>query len=366
MKILTYEYQDSYWNFHKTEFKDINLIVGDSGSGKTRLLNSIFNLGSSVYHANIGGETTRTITLGIGKDKYEWTIVTKRIDDEIIIESEKLIKNGPVIIDRNKDGFLIPTGQTKPKKTELSLSILREEELFKPLFEGFSKIQRRRFFSDEPENNSAIIPIDERALRKIGDKKDLFELYRHSLPLNPRLFILRNYFPDIYNKIITIYQDTFSFIEKIELKFSTDIDSLNMAGRYPVLCIKEKSIDKLLRLDELSSGMQKSLLILTDLFSLPKDSIYIIDEYENSLGISAINLLPDVLFSEDLKLQIFATSHHPNIISKFPVENWYLAHRKGAEVHFEYGDKLVQRYNLSKQDKFFQLINDPYYSEGIE
>jgi len=141
---------------------------------------------------------------------------------------------------------------------------------------------------------------------------------------------------------VTAYQDTFNFIEKIEMKFSTDIDSLNMAGRYPVLCIQEKSIDKLLRLDELSSGMQKSLLILTDLYSLPKDCIYMIDEYENSLGISAINLLPDVLFSEDLGLQIFATSHHPNIIPKF------------------------QRYNLSKQDKYFQLINDPYYSEGIE
>jgi len=190
MKILTYEYQDLDWNFHKVEFKDINLIVGDSGSGKTRLLNSIFNLGSSVYHATIGGETSRRIALGIDEDRYEWAIVTKRIDDEIIVESEKLIKNESVIIDRNKDGFSIPAGQAKPKKTELSLSILREEELFKPLFEGFSKTQRRRFFSDELESNPAIIPIDERSLRKIGEKRDLFELYRHSLPLNPRLFIL--------------------------------------------------------------------------------------------------------------------------------------------------------------------------------
>ncbi len=37
--------------------------------------------------------------------------------------------------------------------------------------------------------------------------------------------------------------------------------------------------------------MQKVLLILTDVFILPEGGVYIIDEYENSLGLNAIDFL---------------------------------------------------------------------------
>jgi predicted ATP-dependent endonuclease of OLD family len=112
--------------------------------------------------------------------------------------------------------------------------------------------------------------------------------------------------------------------------------------------------------------MQKALLILTDLLTLPDKSIYLIDEYENSLGVTPINVLPNLLLSETINIQIFVTSHHPYIISKFPVENWYVAHRKGAIVSFASGKELAQRYSTSSQEKYIQLINDPFYSEGIE
>jgi predicted ATPase len=112
--------------------------------------------------------------------------------------------------------------------------------------------------------------------------------------------------------------------------------------------------------------MQKALLVATDLLALPKGSIYLLDEYENSLGVGPINFLPNILASYDIEMQLFITSHHPYLISKFPVENWYVSHRKGMEIKFAYGDELVSRYSTSKQDKYLQLLNDPYYSEGVE
>ena len=48
MKILTYEYRDvdeARWRFSRVEFGKINLLVGDTSTGKTRLLNTLFNLG---------------------------------------------------------------------------------------------------------------------------------------------------------------------------------------------------------------------------------------------------------------------------------------------------------------------------------
>lgn len=225
---------------------------------------------------------------------------------------------------------------------------------------------RRKFFTDVLEKNSGIYAVNQRLLDQIGEKKDLFELYKADLGLNPKLYILQTFFPNIFEKIVTYFKDAFQFIKEVSILDSSKFDLLNVPGRAPIVCIKEISVDKWIRVDELSSGMQKVLLLLTDLFSMPEDSIYLIDEYENSLGVGPIDTLPNILLSEDFNIQLFATSHHPYIISKIPVRNWYIAHRKGSEVTFAYGEELEKRYSVSSQEKYIQLINDPFYSEGIE
>lgn len=51
MKLLKYHYRDvgePGWDFAEVEFGKINLLVGDTATGKSRLLNTIFNLGRFV------------------------------------------------------------------------------------------------------------------------------------------------------------------------------------------------------------------------------------------------------------------------------------------------------------------------------
>lgn len=367
MKIVDYEYKSSDWEFQKVQFQNLNLIVGDSGSGKTRLLNTIFNLGSNVAQGKLSGPGERKLTLAIKNDKYYWEIITKKENDILSVSYERLHKNDKLILERDNVVFSFD-GKEMPKlpTNQLSLFLLREEELVRPLFEGFSTILRRRFFSDDAEKNAGNYLANESFLSKIKESKDIDELYKADLPLNLRLFVLSQTFPLIYQKIIDLFVGSFSFIDTVEIKNSTELPNLEMVGSGPVFCIKEHNIEKLIRLDEMSSGMQKALLIITDLCALPESAIYLIDEYENSLGVGAINVLPNALFAEEFNLQLFITSHHPYIISKFPVENWYVTYRKGSRVQFSYGAELVERYSLSKQDKYFQLVNDPYYSEGVE
>ena len=48
MKINSYQFTDvrlTGWRFSRVEFGNVSLLVGDSGAGKTRLLNTLFNLG---------------------------------------------------------------------------------------------------------------------------------------------------------------------------------------------------------------------------------------------------------------------------------------------------------------------------------
>ncbi len=368
MKIIDYEYNGPDWEIKRVRFQNINLIVGDSGAGKTRLLNTIFNLGTFVAAGKPGGEGEWHLSLGIDEEIYRWKISKIKKDDEIVVEREQLFLNERLILDRDNDKFIFDNRPPLPKfpSSEMSVYILKEEKLIKPLYDGFSTMLRRKFFDDELKDNSRIFVTNRKSLDRLGMKKDLYELYKRSLGLNLRLYILSKYFPAIFSEIIAYYMETFDFISKVEIRDSSEFDSIDIPDGVPIFCIKEPNVNIWLRLDELSSGMQKVLLILTDLLSLPEGCIYLIDEYENSLGIGGVDFLPNLLSSKDIDSQILFTSHHPYIISNIPVDHWYVAHRRGAQVQFAYGDDLVRRYNISSQEKYIQLLNDPLYNEGIE
>jgi predicted ATPase len=367
MKILDYEFLGTDWKIHKTEFQDVNLIVGDSGTGKTRLLNTMFNFGTFVAQGKTGGISEWNLTLQISPDKYKWNVAFKVEDNKSIVKNETISRNDEVILTREGIDYVFQ-GKPLPKlpKDQMSVSVLKEEEVIKPIYDGFSKMLRRRFFGDVLETNSAIYLGSEKVLHKLGEIRDLYELYKAELPLSPRLFVLKSYFPDIYKKIVTFYLESFPYIDEIDIRDGRTFSELDVPTGTPVFCIKEHNANKWIKLPDLSSGMQKALLITTDLLTLPKGSIYLIDEYENSLGVGPINFLPNILASYDIEMQLFITSHHPYLISKFPVENWYVSHRKGMEIKFAYGEELVSRYSISKQDKYLQLLNDPYYIEGVE
>lgn len=367
MKILEYLYRDKNWEFNKSEFQKINLIVGDSGSGKTRLFNTIVNLGICVAQNKVQFEGEWETLLEINNDKYKWTASVIKNGRDLTVNKEILYKNDTLVLNREK-GEVSFNNKTliKLPQNEFSISTLREEEIINPLHDGFSKIIRRCFFSDDQEKNAALVSLNKRMIQEIGNKKDLNELFKMNLPLNPKLFILSEYFPNIYEKIVDLYKETFENITEIRLVDNLEYEDVLIPGFSIIFCIKERNVKNYIRLDELSSGMKKVLLILTDIFSMPQNSIYMIDEYENSLGMSPLSALSDIIMNEEYDTQIFMTSHHPYIINKIPVGNWYVTHRKGTHVYIDYGQELIDRYSVSSQEKYIQLLNDPHYGEGIE
>ena len=136
-------------------------------------------------------------------------------------------------------------------------------------------------------------------------------------------------------------------------------------GPTPVFSVREKYVGKWIPINELSSGMQKVLLIITDIMTLPDGAIYLVDEYENSLGVTAIDFFPSLLNTLSNDVQCIVTSHHPYLINAVPVDNWLVFHRRGSKVKIRYGKHNVEIYGKSKQEKFIQLLNDRFYSEGV-
>lgn len=379
MRILKYYYhgpKEEDWVFDTPSLRKINLIVGDTGTGKTRFLNTIFNFSKSVVAKEIdkSGIGIWDILFNIGNQEYEWHFTTDFDSRKKIIVKKDLLYikdnegNKRTIVDRDENKFKYQdTELPKLPHSVSSVSLLQDEDDIKPIYSGFSTIIRRKFFTDELDKNFRIeaMPID--FLEHIKKQKNLTDLFYSKLSVNIKLAILQEFFTKIYEAIKTKLLDVFEFIEDVNIleinKLRTDIKFPFYA---PVFCIKERNIKEYITSDQMSSGMQKVLLLLLDSFLIPKGGIFLIDEYENSLGLSAIDFLPDFLTETDLDNQFFITSHHPYIIHNISIENWLVFHRKGLQVKIKSGTELKEKFGKSKQKYFLQLVNDPFYKEGIE
>lgn len=377
MKILEYHYQDADgegWDFTRVKFGNINLLVGDTATGKTALLNTIFNLGRFVTAKEFRHGSWEIIFEHAGIT-YTWRLQTHMQDgsDESAVSiKEHLFKHENqalvLLVDRDSPSFTFdgrPLPRLSPRET--SISLLKEEDAIRPLYQAFSRIQRRLFSHDALSAVSSLQVIPAQIISHIGKKRDSEILFSAELNLSAKLFFLSQFFKKIYQDIVKYYQYVFPFIKEARITELSELQSkIAIAGHCPVFTIRERGSDRWISINEFSSGMQKVLLILTDIFIIPDGGVYIIDEYENSLGISAIDFFPQFVLDLEKDVQFFVTSHHPYIINAIPPSHWFVFHRHGMQVSIRYGEEIVNRFGKSKQQSFIQLINDPLFLQGVE
>ncbi len=376
--ISSYYYKDNYkgkqsdeWEFEETVLNNVNLIVGASGSGKTRYLNTIFNVSSSIAHGQPFRHGYWRVTVRTEEYEYiyEYDGVTIDGNNQIkkefvkrkLIDSQEQFEN---LIDRTSDAFFF-CGKKLPKLQfdKPGITLLKEEEKISPLYETFSKVQIRKF-NDEGLKDALVYQNVTPELLNLSKSNDgLLALWKSQIALSAKLFLLKEKFPEQYNLIVDAFKQVFTSIKDCEVAIvESPPISIRVQGVVPVFLIREEKVDKKIPLPELSSGMQKVLLILADIITLPKGSIYIIDEYENSLGINAIDFLPEFLDGHGTDVQFFITTHHPYLINNMPMKTWRVFHRNVSRVSIKSGEELEEKYGKSKQQAFVKLINDPFYS----
>ena len=371
MAILSYKYNEILeggWQFSNVELDGkLNLMVGGTGSGKTRFLNTIFNMALFALNKHPSSNAEWDVKIEHDGNVYAWSITIDRTPEGTVITKEKLSKRTKdkedVIVEREGFDFKF-NGKPLPKlsERESSIYLLKNEELIKPLSQFFSRVMRRYFSEDALRQTCTLHVLDDNTVKKFENTVDLNKLFAMDLGLSAKLWFLDKHFPELYSVICDYYKDIFPFIRQVKVKK----EKVPFPGVTPGFFIKEKKVDNWIRLDQLSSGMQKVLLILTDICTLPEGATYIIDEYENSLGINAIDFFPDFLTEFQPDAQIIVTSHHPYLINNIHPNNWFVFHRKGSEVIIKRGTELSKSLGKSKQQYFINLINDPFYAEGIE
>lgn len=83
---------------------------------------------------------------------------------------------------------------------------------------------------------------------------------------------------------------------------------------------------------DISNGMLKTIYYIVELFTMSEDSLVLIDEFENGLGVNCIDLLSELMLSERNDLQFIITSHHPKIINAIDKDKWRIIDREGSIV----------------------------------
>jgi predicted ATPase len=366
MKILSLKLKNNFfgWDFDEVDFSsNLTLLVGVSGAGKTQILRGIIDLSSIANGRAISGFEWKIKFSTINNSEFIWegTFDTLDIDrfyseDEDEREKpsllyEKIISNDEILIERDKTatkykGIFTP----KLASHQSMIYLLKEENAITELFDAFDKIKYR----DHTINDNSFT-FSGKSLQILKNKyTKLEDIVSSNENTRIKLYLIYENKLDIFEKIKLKFIEIFQQVDDIKsVPLEMDGIPVKITESFPVIYIKEKFVSKWIREDRVSSGMMRTLILLSEIVLSSEGTIILIDEFENSLGINCIDILTEDLIHENKMLQFIATSHHPYIINNIPYEYWKIVTRRGGHIDI----RNASDYNLgkSKQDAFIQL-----------
>ena len=309
------------------------------------------------------------VSLGFNIDdkNYVWSYKIEQDLNEDFIESkeikyafvnEELSEDGINIIKRELDSVKV-TGYDKiptPKKDESLLVQYSEDKFIRPIIIELSKLYPIEMDMDvrgaiDRESFNMFKAKIKDSIQKNNNPG--FKRFSH-LPVPLKLYITKEYYPDMYAQIFSAVKELFMEINSIDIVEDTARD------------ISMVAIDvygKKLMQHEISNGMIKTIYYIVELITMSENSLVLIDEFENGLGVNCIDVLAEIILSERKDLQFIITSHHPKIINQISNKKWKIIERDIALVK----NISAEEYGIthSQHDAYFNLINRWEYEGKI-
>jgi len=381
MKIKKFKYNNENLELkiNSINFSNLSLLVGVSGVGKTLILQGILDLKKISQGKSIGGvEWEIEFSIGIREQNYIWRGAFERTelngiekdfyydDDETenlmprpkIIYEELYLEN-ELIVDRKENDIKLK-GQHTPKLSSFksAVNLFNEEEIISSVYEDFNKIIK----SDDPDVKG--VPLFDNFDNLLMNYKTIENIQNANIPLYLKLALAYKNKMEIFNTVKENFIRVFSQVEDVKLEPLEEGNLPSFIRNSPRLQIKEKNVSKWILHNKISSGMIKTLMQISQLFLCAENTVILIDEFENSLGINCIDTLTENLLYDHRNLQFILTSHHPYIINAIGMEYWKVVSRTGGVI----STKTSEAYKLgkSRHEAFKQLIQLSDYRKGIK
>jgi predicted ATPase len=359
------------WRFEPIYFSNLALLVGISGVGKTQILKGILGLREIANGASLNGLAWDITFSTVKNVEYRWqgefetkknfSMISNEIEEEINkfrIVREHLFKEENVIIERTRNDIIFKGNKT-PKLSPFQsvVEILNQEEDISPVQQGFNKI----IYSDNSRSSNGIYAIPIRVLSIIKDNIALEDIQASNMPILLKLALIARHYSEIFNKIKSKFIEIFHQVEDVKIEAIENNENPSFPS-FPIQ-IKETGINDWIFQNNISSGMLKTLILISEMYLSPEGTVILIDEFENSLGVNCIDVVTDLLW-ENRNIQFILTSHHPYIINNISMEYWKIVTRKGGVVTVT--DAKDLNLGKSRHQAFTQLINLEEYNEGIK
>ncbi|MFN6219506.1 MAG: AAA family ATPase [Aphanizomenon sp.] len=372
MKIQSFKFSNNKENWHieEVKFEDLNLLVGGSGVGKTRILKALNLICDIAKGRNRNLDDLEwSINFSHLGQNYRWELKSSSIKNEEILlnvnESEqteivyeKLVRYDDddseleILLRNDSDSKFNKKDLPKLKRTESAITLLSEEDLIIPVGEAFNRfifnfqIPQELMFNNRNNDPNRIELSHEISISN-------FQEYFAGTPPAIKAFYLQKFFPDVFNEIKEYYIDIFSELKDVRVSSKRDSD-----GDFLLFFeIQENGLEDWIPQQRISSGMFRTLIFLIEVISAPKESVILIDEFENSLGINCMAELTDFLLDKSPDVQFILTSHHPYIINNIPWKTWQIVSKSGNKVRVKKASDIPALDTASSLDKFTQLIN---------
>ncbi len=366
MKIHSLYYKNLLqgWELEEVHFSDLNVLVGISGAGKTQIVNAIQNL-AEIANGKILGEIEWKISFSIGKNEYIWDgkyVATNfdryfsNKDIEIIIE--KLIFNKKEIANQSK-GIINYNGTNLPKigNGESLLKLLSEPEI-EAARKGFQTIIHKDY-----RNYSEDSMLYESFKKLVPKYETLSVIQNSSLPLIAKWGIVTRKFPEIYEQIKQDYVEIFPQVEDIGAGYLSSglSDKEQMLEVWLMLSNPKLTIYQ----PQISSGMFRTLMAIVELYLCHEESLFLLDEFENSLGFNCLDKMFELIENKAYsgENQFILTTHNPYIIRNTDLAAIKIVTRKGNKIIVK--NAIDMGLVESAQDNFFKIINLKEFREGV-
>ena len=345
-------------------------LVGVNGSGKSYLLEGLdcmkamvlnshtHNINTNIRYFPFSSDQSKPTEFEINfiaenkKYRYGFSYTNKKVIKEFldIYSSQKPTR----IFSRDEENLKSRFNIADKYKSELkpisynvisqTLMVSRASQLnsktLKPVFDFFNKI-----FNVQSSLSSG--HFDFSLLKSKKQKEELLEKLSFADFSIHGLELVKEKIGELS---LELNLTTMSEIRK-DLK-ETHIDSLILIHKHDKKNIKVKFNSE-------SVGTQKFILFFYNLLTLPKNSVILFDEIENSLNIEIVEFIIDHFSSSKNKFQLLFTTHQPNTLNLLRSDQINIIEKKDSV------SKIVNLHTIVKNNSKINKNYGDYYGEGV-